>query len=132
MKITSKFKLNLKTEEVMSEVKRAGRLGMRDLVVSITHDTVQLPPVGSPFDTGHNRRSMTAEVSGMGVPYKEPDSQPERIVNDSKIEGAVYSTSGYGGWLEIGTTRMPARPYIKPALDRHIKELPGNIERHFK
>jgi len=33
-------------------------------------------------------------------------------------EAAVYSTSGYGGYLETGTATMPARPYFKPALDK--------------
>jgi len=132
MKITSKFTLNLKTKEVQSAAQRAGRLGMRDTVVSIVRDTIQPPPVGSPYLTGHNRRSMVGEASGMGSPYKGADSEPERVVNDSKLEGAVYSTSGYGGWLEIGTRRMPARPYIKPALDRHIHELPLNMKRHFE
>jgi len=75
---------------------------------------------------------MTAEVSGMGTPYRGTDSEPERIVNDAKIEGAVYSTSGYGGFLEVGTYKMPARSYIKPAYDRHIGELPGNMKRHFE
>ena len=44
----------------------------------------------------------------------------ERQVDDSKIEGAVYSTSKYGGFLEVGTSKMPARPYIKPAMDKNF------------
>ena len=126
--INVKMILNLRTNEVISLAHKAGQKGMRDTVVAITRDTVH----DSPYLTGHNRRSMTAEVSGMGTVYTGPDSQPERIVDDSKIQGATYSTSGYGGWLEIGTPSMAARPYIKPAYDRHIGGLPGNIEKHFK
>lgn len=126
--INVKMILNLRTKEVISLVHKAGQKGLRDTVVSITHDAVQ----GSPVLTGHNRRSMAAEVSGMGTVARGEDSESERIVDDSKIQGAVYSTSGYGGFLEVGTSRMPARPYIKPAYDRHIGELPGNIEGHFK
>lgn len=27
----------------------------------------------------------------------------------------VHTESGYGGWLEIGTEKMPARPYMRDA-----------------
>ena len=57
----------------------------------------------------------------MGVVKKGADAEiGERIVDDSKIQGAVYSTSGYGGYGETGTHKMAARPYFKPALDQHF------------
>ena len=126
--INVKMILNLRTDKVISLAQKAGQKGTRDTVVAIHRDTVH----DSPYLTGHNRRSMTAEVSGMGTVARGVDSEPEKVVDDSKIQGAVYSTSGYGGYLETGTHSMGARPYIKPSYDRHIKELPGNIEKHFK
>ena len=48
------------------------------------------------------------------------EGQGLRLVDDSQIEGAVYSTSGYGGYLEVGTSKMPAQPYIKPAMDKNF------------
>ena len=65
--INVKMILNLRTNAVISLAQKAGQKGMRDTVVAITRDTVQQPPVGSPRDTGHNARSITAEVSGMGT-----------------------------------------------------------------
>jgi len=116
MKMTSTIELNLKADEVNKQVTEANKLAMRDTVVEVTHDAVQL----SPWLTGNNRRSMTGEASGMGMVASGGEGQPERIVDDSKIEGAVYSTSGYGGFLEVGTSKMPARPYIKPSLDKNF------------
>lgn len=46
---------------------------------------------------GHNRDSIAWESSG--------------------LSGKVFSESGYGGWLEIGTSKMPARPYFRPAFE---------------
>jgi HK97 gp10 family phage protein len=40
---------------------------------------------------------------------------------DSTRGGAtaqVFTQSGYGGWLEIGTSRMAARPYFAPAFQQ--------------
>ena len=132
MKITTSWKLNLKSKEVQDAVKKASRLGMRDTVVDIHGDTIQNAKSVGFWDTGHNARSIASEVSGMGVVQRGADAQPERVVDDGKIEGAVYSTSGYGGYGETGTVKMPARPYFKPALDKHIKNLPKNIKAHLK
>jgi HK97 gp10 family phage protein len=45
---------------------------------------------------------------------------------DYKTEGdkvIIYTESGYGGWLEIGTSRMAARPYFRPAFDQTKAEM---------
>ncbi len=128
MKITTEWKTNVKTKEVQDKVKEASRLGMRDTVVAIHGDAIKNAKAVKFWKTGHNARSIASEVSGMGVVQLGEDAQPERVVDDSKIEGAVYSTSGYGGFGETGTVKMAARPYFKPALDRNIKNLPKNIK----
>ena len=53
----------------------------------------------SPRDTGNNASSITSEVERKGL----------------RITGRVYTQTGYGGWLEVGTSRMAARPYMAPA-----------------
>jgi len=84
--------------------------------VEVTNDAVR----GSPWLTGNNRRSLVGEVSRMGMVASGGGGSSERLIDDSKIEGAVYGTSGYSGFLEVGTSRMPARPYIKPATDKNF------------
>ena len=119
MKMNVDMALNLKVSEVIALVKAAGLLGLRDTIVPIQADSVE----GSPVLTGNNRRSLTIEVSGMGS---------NTMVSPAKIEAAIFSTSGYGGFLETGTYKMPARPHIRPALDRHKHELAPNIKRHLE
>ena len=114
MKVTTKWDLNLKTKEVKDKVNKANRQGLRDSIVDIANDVIQL----SPILTGHNRRSIMFEVGPGGQVAK----------GDSEV--AVYSTSGYGGFLETGTARRSATPYFRPALDKNIKNLPKNIKVH--
>ena len=114
MKITADLKVNLKTKEVQDKVKKAFQLGIKDVVVDIANDVIK----GSPVLTGNNMRSIKYEVG------------PGKEVAQKEGEGAVYSTSGYGGYLETGTATMPAFPYFKPALDKNIKNLPKNIKAH--
>jgi len=127
MKLNVKIDFNSKTEEAADKALKAARLAMRDTVVAIWSDSIKPP---SPYLTGHNRRSMVGEVSGMGEIKKGRDAVPEKVVDDRKLEGAIYSTSGYGGFLETGTRNMAARPYIKPAADRHVPNFPKRMKEH--
>lgn len=118
MKMESTIKINIKEDDVIRQVADANKSAMRDTAVEVTHDSVRL----SPWLTGNNRRSIVGEVSGMGSVASGGEGRSERMVDDSKIEGAVYSTSGYGGFLETGTSKMPAQPYFKPSLDKNFTE----------
>lgn len=108
MKLKISVKTNLKIKEVNDKVNRAAEGGLKDVIVDIAHDTMK----GSPILSGNNRRSIKYDSKG--------------------LSGSVYSTSGYGGWLEIGTSKMSARPYFMPAYNRHSKELPKRIKRRLK
>lgn len=132
MKINVTVKLNLRVDEAKGEVREAVRLGLRDTIVAVHNEAVKnAPPTyKTPWTTGNNRRSIAAEVSGMGLVATGGEGGAEHMVDDSKLEAAVYSTSGYGGYLETGTWKMAARPYFRPALDMHKDELGPNVKRH--
>lgn len=49
-----------------------------------------------PVDTGELRRSITSQVEGMF--------------------GIVGTNKEYAGYVELGTYKMPAQPYLVPAL----------------
>ncbi len=83
MKFTATVDLKIDTAGLLKAVASAARGGMRDVVVEVAAETV----TNSPVETGNNRRSIAAEVSGMGVVAGEGG---ERIVDENKIEGAVY------------------------------------------
>ncbi len=125
MKVTAEWKVNFKSKEVMEKMRKATREGLRDGFVKMYHDTQMMPPMGSPYKTGNNRRMMGMEVSGMGNL-----GAAERVCDPEKDEAAIYGTSGYSGWLEIGWGKMGARPYIKPAFDRHKAEILPRIKEH--
>lgn len=110
MKIDMTVRKNLRTDEAGEKVKKAGVKALKDVIVAIANDVIKIHPWKT--RTGHNSRSIRYEVKG--------------------LSGSVYSTSGYGGYLETGTVKMPAFPYFKPALDRHVHELPCEIKAELK
>lgn len=98
MELDASIQLNLKMADVTKAMNNAAERAMRDTVVAIAGAAVQ----GSPVLTSNNRRSIDYKAEG--------------------LSGSIFSTSGYGGYLETGTRFMPARPYMKPALDRNFTE----------
>ena len=114
MKITTDWLVNIKSKEVEDKVKKATQQGLKDSVTDIANDAIK----GSPWLFGNNARSIKYEIG------------PNKPVAEKELEGAVYSTSGYGGILETGSVKMNPRPYFKPALDKNIKNLPQNIKAH--
>ena len=111
MKIKTDVVMNLKTKEVQAKIEKSRRRALRDTVVDIARDAIKM----SPWLTGNNARSLKYEVGPGGEVAKKEG------------EGAIYSTSGYGGYLETGTVNMAAQPYLKPALDKNIHKLAGRI-----
>ncbi len=129
MKFTAKVDINMNVSQVVRLVEDASRKGLRDVTVRVTADAVD----HSPILTGNNRRSIAAEVSGMGGTVAG-EGPSERVVDEALIQSAVYSTSGYGGYLEVGTQNTPARPYFGPARDKEFTEskLGNAIKRHIR
>ncbi|MCK5236326.1 MAG: hypothetical protein KAR06_04995 [Deltaproteobacteria bacterium] len=104
MKIKADIILNLKLDEARKQVEDAGKESLKDVTVDIANDAIK----GSPKLTGNNARSIKYEIK--------------------KNEASIFSTSGYGGFLETGTVKMAARPYFKPALDKNIGKLAKGIK----
>lgn len=55
----------------------------------------------APVDTGALRNSITTQTQG----------------NRDYARGEVGPTVNYGGYVERGTSRMSAQPYLRPATD---------------
>lgn len=69
--------------------------------------SVQMAKELSPVRTGKNRDSITGKL----------------IFGKGDMPGFSMSThSGYGGYLEIGTSAMAAQPYMVPAVEAAFSE----------
>ena len=100
------------------DVEQACSDTIKEIVILIANESKKNSPV-APVNGGTNRRSITPLTPG----------HSKDGIKAGPFGGAVYSTSGYGGYLETGTrwnlfTRkpMPARPYMYPAMKRHFSQ----------
>ena len=87
-------------DKLSKETQKATQDTLKDVTVMIANDVIK----GSPVLTGNNRRSIRYIIK--------------------KLMSEIFSTSGYGGYLETGHmaggTRVAAHPYFKPALDKNM------------
>jgi len=110
MKLNVVVRTVMKTQEAGKKVEDATERALVNVIAAIASDVINIHPWKT--QTGNNSRSIKFEAKG--------------------LEGKVYSTSGYGGFLETGTARMPPFPYFRPALDRNVHKLPEGIKAELK
>lgn len=117
--VTLKVVTKIKDEKLRRIAEESVKETIRDILVDMGQDAVH----DSPYKLGNNRRSIAMQVGnrGQGKGIETNETMPS--VDIEPLQGALYSTSGYGGYLETGTSRMPARPYMNPARERHFTEL---------
>lgn len=65
-----------------------------------------------PVDTGTLRRSIHGQVDG--------------------TDGVVGTNTEYAGYVEFGTYKMAAKPYLAPALKSHQSDIIAAIAAEFK
>lgn len=139
MKLEAQVELDWQGEKFADEVLLAATASLRDLVVLVAADSVE----HSPVKYGNNRRSICFGLSGEEHSQASPEGHQSgdthtgpnpSVLTDTGLVGAVYSTSGYGGFLETGTSKMPARPYMYPALQKHFTQenFAERMRRHLK
>ncbi len=69
-----------------------------------------------PVDTGRLRNSITHEVDGYG----------------SGIKAVVGTNVEYASYVENGTYRSKAKPYIKPSVSDHISHYQSVVKKHLQ
>ena len=85
--------LNNASREVMPRARQAMKKALGDIASGAKNR--------APVDTGALRNSITTQTQG----------------NRDYARGEVGPTVNYGGYVERGTSRMSAQPYLRPATD---------------
>lgn len=98
------YKLDWKGEEVVKQIEKLSEEKMKDFVENIT----ELAKDKSPVLTGHNKSTITWE-------------KKDKVFR-------IFGQSGYSGYLELGTAKMKAQPYIFPAYEQSLDEFKKDLE----
>ena len=104
--ITAKFTDN--TREAMNTIRNAGERNFTNFIDDMEEIAKSLAPGVHPTSTGNNRNSI-----------KSRGEWGNRLT----LNFELFTESGYGGYLELGTKKMPARPYFAPAFQQALSRL---------
>lgn len=100
----AKWTLTVNTEAAKEAVHAAILAGVTEVFeLDIKPDAV----ANSPVLTGTNRRTIDTDVTEV----------PEGV------QAELYGQSGYSGYLELGTVKMKAQPYLYPAFNKFISKI---------
>lgn len=80
--------------------------------VSPTYPSIPASRGEKRIDHGTNRNSIDTAV----------EQTPEGV------RAAIFTESGHGGYLELGTRKMPARPYLGPAVQQTVGKIPLEVK----
>ena len=110
--------------KLSDKMAKAMEEGLTETIVTIANTVIHEHPWQR--RTGNNSNSIAYNVNGKG--HRQGSPAPGKSFSPlepptPRLTGMVYSTSGYGGYLETGTFKMSAYPYFKPAVDRHLPNL---------
>lgn len=114
---TIKVEFHDQTEEAKKKVNDLLASVMADIFQDdILPDAKAMSPVGDePVRPGSKRNRDSLEV---GV-FK---------MKKGGVLAKIYSTSGHGGFLEAGTKKMAAQPYVYPAVQRHLPKIEQQLK----
>lgn len=103
--------------ELMNYFKKAPKLAQTEMTKIVKH-------CGSmchieeqrrvPVDTGFLKRSIFITIKDVGLTAK------------------IEPTASYAGYVEYGTRKMNAQPYVRPAYDKATKEFVERTNKLFK
>lgn len=112
--------LNLTTELAKKQVKDSLFTAVKEIAEQeILPDAKARSPKSEelrPDETIHNADSLAVKVS--------------RVKAGVKMR--LFSQSGHGGYLEIGTSKIAAEPYMMPAFQAHISSVYGKVKEKIK
>lgn len=111
-------KLNWLGPTVMAAVRGAEEKGLTEAAHDAALQARQLIVEQNIIDTGFMLNTTEAKRA---------------IRRGSRLEASFGNyTADYAIWHEIGTTRMRARPWLRPALERVAPSIPGRIASYLR
>ncbi len=87
--------------------------GNLELVIRVSAAAKALSPV----DTGNLRGSLMWKVPGKTGGHEEG---PQVVEEPSKKDGLVGSAVDYAAYVEFGTRKQAAQPYLRPAVTLEV------------
>lgn len=112
-KLQKKLKQNVRMEDVKKVVRHNG--------AEMQAKAQQKAPVGTPESTGIPGYVGGTLKRSIGLEF-----------TDGGMSAEVEPKADYGAYVELGTRKMEAQPYLKPAFEEQSKEFRKDMQKLVK
>lgn len=133
------FTIKDNTDEFLSAFEKALENGLTAIGMTAEGHAKRKITDYPAVDTGRLRNSITFAISGEKANTPTYTDDKKGVYNYSGTapddkEKAVYIGTNveYGKHVELGTSKMPARPFLKPAATEHNEEYKKIMEAALK
>lgn len=111
------FVLNMRIEQAKQEARDAFVEAIRETFIEkIKPEAQRLSPREAELPKGH----QVHNADSIGVSVRK---------TASGVTAKIFTQSGHGGYIELGTKKMAARPYLYPAVMQFLGEIPLTLKR---
>lgn len=122
-------------DKVFKEIKEKLKDPIKKSCLSIERSAKTMCPV----DTGRLRASITTNWSWSGItrtgvkkPAQSDDGIGKPEANENELIGVTGTNVRYGPYVELGTSKMEAQSYLRPALEMNIEKIKKYFENIIK
>lgn len=134
------------TDEILKALEEAARRGLEAIGLAAEGHAKKALTDQKAVDTGRLRNSVTYAMAGE-LPhvkqyrgYKRAQGEEKRAIYEykqpapgDKDDGVYIGTNvEYGAFVELGTSKSPARPFLRPAATEHTTEYKRLMEESMK
>lgn len=140
-------KINDNSDKILDEFQEKILRGLERVGSQAEGYAKDLCPVGTPQSTGKPgyiggtlKNSITHAISGQAPAITSYADDSGKIKGsysgsapNSKVPSVYIGTNvEYGPYVELGTAKMAAQPYLKPAVAGHVKTYENIVEDELK
>jgi len=103
-------------------------------VLNLATEAAQKEAHDAIFEAIREKFEQAKEIAKTLSPKSEAPRHPEHNadtiqvrVSRATLKATIFTESGYGGYLEVGTAKMGARPYIYPAIQQALPGIADSV-----
>jgi len=119
-------KLQALLGKMIQKYPEATKQGMINVAFMIHEDATW----NCPYITGRLRSSLAVAIKDQIVKKNNPKNDEDVITPPSEdFEVYIGTRTYYAPFVEFGTRKMPAKPYLRPAFDKNINKLTEEVKK---
>lgn len=111
--------INDRTAEAVQQIRGLSGDGIKEFLSTAKEIAKRYAPVAGAHISPHPPSPKLGDPRVKGGNLRNSIQYRSQL---SKMDGILYTTTGYGAFLELGTRDMAARPFLAPAVLETIQE----------